>query len=237
MAGPGADKPNIRQVADLAGVSHMTVSRVLNGHPHIREATRRRVQEAIETLDYRPNVAARALASQRSRRIGVLVETAATFGPTSTLHAVESAARAAGYEVSSVLLRAGEEISPQEAVDHLIGLGVDALCVVAPRSSSWRLDSTGALQGRSRETVVPRSHSIAMLLSRVLPVGAKRCGRCEEERRAASGDFLGTCPELLVVLSEARLTGTGVSAASWWSMCRLGPTSPRRSRSVWLAIP
>ncbi|GAB6940416.1 LacI family DNA-binding transcriptional regulator [Isoptericola variabilis] len=135
MASP-ADKPNIRQVAQLAGVSHMTVSRVLNDHPNIREATRRRVEEAIEQLGYRPNMAARALATQRSRRIGVLVESAATFGPTSTLYAVESAARAAQYEVSSVLLHAGEEITPQEAVDHLIALGVDALCVVAPRSSS-----------------------------------------------------------------------------------------------------
>ncbi|GAB3097105.1 LacI family DNA-binding transcriptional regulator [Isoptericola nanjingensis] len=135
MASP-ADKPNIRQVAQLAGVSHMTVSRVLNDHPNIREATRRRVEEAIDQLGYRPNMVARALATQRSRRIGVLVESAATFGPTSTLYAVESAARASGYVVSSVLLRAGEEITPQEAVDHLVAQGVDALCVVAPRSSS-----------------------------------------------------------------------------------------------------
>ncbi|MFI2103872.1 LacI family DNA-binding transcriptional regulator [Isoptericola sp. NPDC019693] len=136
MASPAADKPNIRQVAQLAGVSHMTVSRVLNDHPNIREATRRRVEEAIDQLGYRPNMTARALATQRSRRIGVLVESAATFGPTSTLYAVESAARASGYVVSSVLLRAGEEITPQEAVDHLVAQGVDALCVVAPRSSS-----------------------------------------------------------------------------------------------------
>ncbi|GAA1973636.1 LacI family DNA-binding transcriptional regulator [Isoptericola halotolerans] len=136
MASPGADKPNIRQVAQLAGVSHMTVSRVLNDHPNIRDTTRRRVQEAISELGYRPSMTARALATQRSRRIGVLVESAVTYGPTSTLYAVESAARASGYEVSSILLRAGEEITPQEAVDHLLALGIDALCVVAPRSSS-----------------------------------------------------------------------------------------------------
>ena len=135
MASP-ADKPNIRQVAQLAGVSHMTVSRVLNDHPNIREATRRRVQDAIDELDYRPSMTARALATQKSRRIGVLVESALEFGPTSTVRAVESAARASGYTVSSVLLRAGEEITPQEAVDHLVAQGVDALCVVAPRSSS-----------------------------------------------------------------------------------------------------
>ncbi|GAA4192702.1 LacI family DNA-binding transcriptional regulator [Microbacterium oryzae] len=136
MATSGADKPNIRQVAQLAGVSHMTVSRVLNDYPHIKEATRRRVMEVIEELDYRPNMAARALATQKSRRIGVVVESAVEFGPTSTLRAVEFAARASGYAVSSIALRDGDEITPQEAVDNLTAQGIDALCVVAPRSSS-----------------------------------------------------------------------------------------------------
>lgn len=136
MATSGADKPNIRQVAQLAGVSHMTVSRVLNDYPHIKEATRRRVMEVIEELDYRPNMAARALATQKSRRIGVVVESAVEFGPTSTLRAVEFAARASGYAVSSIALRDGDEITPQEAVDNLTTQGIDALCVVAPRSSS-----------------------------------------------------------------------------------------------------
>ncbi|WP_456283945.1 LacI family DNA-binding transcriptional regulator [Microbacterium sp. JZ101] len=136
MANTSADKPNIRQVAQLAGVSHMTVSRVLNDYPYIKEATRRRVLEVIEELDYRPNMAARALATQRSQRIGVLVESAVEFGPTSTLRAVESAARLAGYSVGAIALRGGDEITPQEAVDNLTTQGIDALCVVAPRSSS-----------------------------------------------------------------------------------------------------
>jgi DNA-binding LacI/PurR family transcriptional regulator len=136
VANTSADKPNIRQVARLAGVSHMTVSRVLNDYPHIKEATRRRVLEVIEELDYRPNMAARALATQKSQRIGVIVESAVEFGPTSTLRALESTARGAGYTVSSIALEDGDRISPQEAVDNLTTQGVDALCVVAPRSSS-----------------------------------------------------------------------------------------------------
>ena len=47
-------RANIRQVAALAGVSHQTVSRVLNGHASIRPATRERVLAAIDELDYRP---------------------------------------------------------------------------------------------------------------------------------------------------------------------------------------
>lgn len=136
MASLGSDKPGIRHVADLAGVSHMTVSRVLNDHPNIKPDTRRRVLEAIEELDYRPNMVARALATQRTRRIGVIIESAVSFGPTSTLRAIEVAARTAGYSITAVALHEGDTMTPQDAVDNLTTQGVDALCVIAPRSSS-----------------------------------------------------------------------------------------------------
>ena len=58
--------PAMTDVARLAGVSHQTVSRVLNGHPNVREQTRLRVQAAITELGYRPNRAARALVTGRS---------------------------------------------------------------------------------------------------------------------------------------------------------------------------
>lgn len=54
-----ARAPSIRDVARLAGVSHQTVSRVLNDHPSIRPETKKRVQDAIAVLDYKPNLAAR----------------------------------------------------------------------------------------------------------------------------------------------------------------------------------
>lgn len=136
MANVGSDKPNIRQVATIAGVSHMTVSRVLNDHPNIKPETRRRVLEAIEELDYRPNLTARALATQRSQRIGVIVESPVAFGPTSILRAVEVAARTAGYSVTPIALHEGDALTPHDAVDSLITQGVDAICMVAPRSSS-----------------------------------------------------------------------------------------------------
>lgn len=136
MVNVGSDKPGIRQVAEIAGVSHMTVSRVLNDHPNIKPDTRRRVLEAIEELDYRPNLVARALATQRSRRIGVLIESSVAFGPSSILRAVELAARTADYSVTQIALHEGDGTSPQEAVENLITQGVDALCVIAPRSSS-----------------------------------------------------------------------------------------------------
>ena len=79
--GDRPEKLGIREVAALAGVSHMTVSRVLNGHPNIRPATRQRVLDVIQQLDFKPNSAARALATQRTQRIGVIVDSSVEFGP------------------------------------------------------------------------------------------------------------------------------------------------------------
>lgn len=135
MAVTGQEKPNIRQVATLAGVSPMTVSRVLNDSPRVLPDTRERVLAAINELNYRPNSTARALATQRTRRIGVLMDSVAEHGPTSTLRAIEFAAREVGYTVTSVSIRDDSQ-SPEESVVHLTDQGVDALCVVAPRSSS-----------------------------------------------------------------------------------------------------
>lgn len=100
---PGG-KPNIRQVAAVAGVSHMTVSRVLNDHPNIKESTRKKVLEVIEQLNYRPNIAARALATQKNRRIGVMIESAREFGPLYTLRAVEDAARQWGFKERPIVV-------------------------------------------------------------------------------------------------------------------------------------
>ncbi|GGY58614.1 MULTISPECIES: LacI family DNA-binding transcriptional regulator [Pseudoduganella] len=64
--------PTMSDVAKLAGVSPMTVSRVMNGDPNVRPATRRKVDEAVAALNYVPNQAARRLAGARAIRIGFL---------------------------------------------------------------------------------------------------------------------------------------------------------------------
>ena len=70
VAGRKANKrPSMFEVAKLAGVSHQTVSRVINNSPDVSTSTRAKVQRAIEQLDYRPSNSARALASHRSRTI------------------------------------------------------------------------------------------------------------------------------------------------------------------------
>ena len=123
-----ARRPVIADVAAAAGVSHMTVSRVLNGHPSVRPATRERVRAAIETLGYRPNPAARTLAGRRSGIIGVVALESTLFGPSSTLYAVERAARVAGFSVSVTV----PDDHVPDAVDRLLRQGAEGIVVIAP---------------------------------------------------------------------------------------------------------
>lgn len=68
----------LEEVAELAGVSRSTVSRVINHSPHVRPATRERVWKAIEASGYQPNAAARSLATNRTRTVGVIIPEAVT---------------------------------------------------------------------------------------------------------------------------------------------------------------
>ncbi len=96
--------PVMADVAKEAGVSHQTVSRVLNDHPNVRGDTRARVLEAIDKLGYRRNLVARALVTRHSRTLGVVSFDTTLYGPASTVYGIEQAARAAGYFVSIVSL-------------------------------------------------------------------------------------------------------------------------------------
>jgi DNA-binding LacI/PurR family transcriptional regulator len=120
-------------VAAVAGVSHQTVSRVLNAHPSVRGETRERVLAAIEELGYRRNSAARALATARSATLGVVTTGSALFGPTSTLVAVEGAARDEGYFVSVATLRAHDAAEMHQVLEHLMAQGVEGIVVIAPQ--------------------------------------------------------------------------------------------------------
>lgn len=125
--------PNIRDVAREAGVSYQTVSRVLNDSPAIRLATRERVLRVIDELGYRPNPAARALVTSRSRIIGVLSSQSALYGPTTSIQAIEVAARAAGYRLSVTSIDEADGESIRSAIDFLLGQSIDALVVLAPQ--------------------------------------------------------------------------------------------------------
>ena len=119
-------------VAARAGVSHQTVSRVVNGFGGIRPETRERVAAAIAELGYRRNVAARSLATRRSHAIGVLAPAVTDYGPTSTVQGIEIAARAAGYH-SLVTTTADDRESIVSGLEFLLDQAIEALVVIAPQ--------------------------------------------------------------------------------------------------------
>jgi DNA-binding LacI/PurR family transcriptional regulator len=123
-------------VARLAEVSQQTVSRVLNDFAFIKPDTRERVLQAIASLDYRPNMAARTLATSRSRTIGVVASDYLSFGPVSALWGVEEAAREAGYGVSIVSLRESNYDSISQALARLVGQSVEGIVMIAPQDAS-----------------------------------------------------------------------------------------------------
>jgi len=126
----------MHDVARLAGVSHQTVSRVINGAPHVRAETRTRVLAAMEKLDYRPNPVARALVTGRSRTLGVVTFDTTLFGPASTLVGIERAAHATGYFVSIVCLEALNRRAVLRAVERLRVLGVAGVLMIVPNAAA-----------------------------------------------------------------------------------------------------
>jgi LacI family transcriptional regulator len=89
----------IAKVAAEAGVGVGTVSRVLNGSPSVSEDTRRRVLEAIATLDYRPNAVARALSTGRTYAIGVVAPFFTSPSVIERLRGVSRTLARAGYHL------------------------------------------------------------------------------------------------------------------------------------------
>lgn len=122
-------------VARVAGVSHQTVSRVLHDSPNVRGETRERVLKAIRQLDYRPNSMARALATGRSKTLGVVSSDTTFYGPASTLLGIEQAAHEAGYAVSVASVRSVSRSVVLEAVQKLRDQGVDGVAIIAPLRS------------------------------------------------------------------------------------------------------
>jgi DNA-binding LacI/PurR family transcriptional regulator len=118
-------------VAARAGVSVMTVSRVLNGFPGVAAETRERVEAAVAELGYRANTAARILAGGRSGTLGMIAVEPEHYGPVQLLYGVEGAARSAGHALNFVTFVPGVD-DLREAVEHLRSAQVEGVVVEAP---------------------------------------------------------------------------------------------------------
>ena len=126
--------PTISDVAAHAGVSPMTVSRVINGETNVREETKQRVEEAIAALNYAPNAAARALAGGDDIRIGLL-HSNPSFAYLSEF-LVGSLDQASRSNVHLVVEKCDDEGSGNPAIDHLLGGRIDGVVLPPPLSDS-----------------------------------------------------------------------------------------------------
>lgn len=129
----------IKDVAAEAGVSYQTVSRVINNDAKVRAKTRARVQQAIDSLNYRPNLAARTLPRRRSSIIGLIIPYEADYlfrDPhlLAQISGIDAVANAHGYNL--LLSTAGDSNSGLEAFERFIRNQVaDGALVVETASS------------------------------------------------------------------------------------------------------
>ncbi|CAA9261369.1 MAG: Transcriptional regulator, LacI family [uncultured Arthrobacter sp.] len=128
----------IKDVADAAGVSKATASRVLSGHPATSQEARKAVEAAAGRLGFRPNAQARSLRKTRTQTIGLLLPDVRNpfFGDLA--HAVEQRARSFGY--MTLFGNANENVAQQdEYIDVMLSQRVDGV-IAAPQGDGGNLD-------------------------------------------------------------------------------------------------
>ncbi|PAV70013.1 hypothetical protein WR25_06554 [Diploscapter pachys] len=151
--------PTISDVAKLAGVSPMTVSRVINAETNVRPATRDAVNVAIQTLNYAPNRAARSLAGAGQLRVGLLYNNpSGGFLSEMLLGSLDQASR---NDVQIVIEKCEIGDDHELAVArHMIKGGIDGIVLPPPlracRWSGWRRGARARAGWRSGSTIVPR---------------------------------------------------------------------------------
>lgn len=138
---PHPTAPTMAHVARRAGVSHQTVSRVLNDASAVRPETRDRVLRAISDLGYRRNSAARALVTRRSGVIGVIVDELPLYGPASTVTGIAEAARASGYGISLDPLFSLTGSTLAAAIEHHLSQSVEAIVLVTAHGAGLDEDA------------------------------------------------------------------------------------------------
>jgi DNA-binding LacI/PurR family transcriptional regulator len=216
---------NIFDVAKAAGVSHQTVSRVLNRDPTVRTAMRERVESAIESLDYRPSAAARALARRRTRTIGLLVVGLPFHGPASTANGFNAAARGSGWDVAIAATDGTDVADVRQAAESLLGQDVRAVVVVAPGPPV-----AGALAALAERLPVVSSVDVGPGAA-VVPVDDERGAALAVEHLAGLGHR-----EVLHLAGPDDWTEADQRIAGWRAASeRLGLRTPVVLRGDWSA--
>lgn len=147
----GQKPVTIRQVAQEAGVSTQTVSRVLNNRPDVAAETRERVQQVINQLAYKPSAIARSLIRRRSQAIGVVIAELGQYGPMRRLLGMEQAATELGYSLHLSLVHQPEMDNGDQLLDELLAWHVDGIVWAIPEIDHSRV----WLQRKASQLPVP----------------------------------------------------------------------------------
>ena len=128
----------IKEVAQAAGVSTQTVSRVLNNRPDVAAETFERVQRIIADTGYAPNMLARGLTQGRSHVLGVVAFGLDYYGPSRILTGIEQQAAESGYSISLNLIHQPETADVDDILNGLIGRQVDGIIWAIPEVAGNR---------------------------------------------------------------------------------------------------
>lgn len=125
-------KVTIKDVAEAAGVSTQTVSRVINFRPDVSPKTKERVQEVIEELGYSPNVIARSLVRGQSNTIGVVGWGLGYYGPTNILKGIEQKTNELGFSLLLCLIDDFDPLRINDIANNLLSRQVDGIIWAVP---------------------------------------------------------------------------------------------------------
>ena len=144
-------KVTIKDVAQAAGVSTQTVSRVINSRPDVSPDTRARVQQVVKELGYSPNVIARSLSRGRTNTFGVVGFGLSYFGSSSVLSGIEQKSNELGFSLLLSLLDDFNAAQIDGILRNLLSRQVDGIIWAVPGND--RL--VGELSGRFSDISVP----------------------------------------------------------------------------------
>ena len=131
-------KSTIQDVAKVAGVSITTVSRVINNNYPVKEKTRKKVEEAIKTLKFKPNLLAKGLIQNTTKTIGILTPSIENLFFSEVIKGIDSVIRPLGY-TTFLCQTEGKPDSETDMINSLVNRQVDGIVMIDPRKEN--LDS------------------------------------------------------------------------------------------------
>jgi len=177
----------IRDVAEAAGVSIATVSRVLNNIDHpVGAETRRRILACAENLGYRPNLAARSLRTDRSATVGIITDDITSPFATKIIRGIQDRLRQAGY-LCVIISADWDPDAEREAIHDLVSRSIDGIIF----SETWHHTAADLLDLATKpyvfvhrqfaapgqySTIPDERYGVHLVMTHLISLGHRRIG-------------------------------------------------------------